>query len=297
MCGNLSAQRLLSGQLSGRRFLLRPPEPSPRALVSPPSESVYVGRTKFLRVPFFWNSSKLVNPHVCVCGISGSGKSYFVKAFITRASLVFGASALILDWAGEYAEWVRAAGGRVVSFGQDGINLLDLGQATPHQRARQVIESLEILTDISSFPHQRRLTEEAIELAYAKSGFKLHVPPPPRKKAPTLEKVWAILKKSSKRDPEAAEAARRIRVLLLSSGKSFCATTISLDSLLSGLVCVDLHSLPTEAMRSMAGLPSCSSRRKGCAPQATCRAEGCGSSSFATKHGKSPRTLARTWFP
>ena len=254
MCGNLSAQRLLSGQLSGRRFLLRPPEPSPEALVSPPSESIYVGRTKFLRVPFYWNSGKLVNPHVCVCGITGSGKSYFVKAFVTRANLVLGTSALILDWAGEYAEWVRAAGGRVVSFGRDGINLLDLGGATPHHRARQVAESLEILTDLSSFPRQRRLTEEAIELAYERSGFRLHAPPPPRKKAPTLEKVWAILKKFPKRDPDAAEAARRIRVLLLSSGKSFCATTFGMGALLSGLVCVDLHSLPTESLRSMAGL-------------------------------------------
>lgn len=254
MCGALSLQRVLSGQLAERQFLLRPPEPSPEVLISKPSESVFIGKTQWLRVPFFWNPAKLVNPHICVSGITGSGKSYFVKTFITRARLVFGTSALILDWAGEYSDWVKLAGGRVVSFGKDGLNLLDLGGATPHARTRQVVDALEMLTDLSSFPKQRRLTEDAIEQAYISKGFSLHRLPGRKRKPPTLENVHAALKKKSRREPEAAEAARRIRTLLLSSGKSFCSSTIGMGSLLSGLVCVDLHSLPAESLRSLAGL-------------------------------------------
>ena len=241
--------------MGGRHFLLRPPEPPPQALVSSPSQSIYVGKTKFLRVPFFWDPSKLVNPHLCVCGITGSGKSYFVKTFITRARLALGTSALILDWAGEYADWVRSAGGKVVSFGEQGLNLLDLGGASPHERARQVVESLEILTDLQSFPRQRRLTEEAIGKAYAARGFSLQRRGfPAGKRLPTLEDVHRILQKSARHDAESAEAAHRIRNLLLSSNKSFTVSTIRLGELLSGLVCVDLHSLPTESLRSMAGL-------------------------------------------
>ena len=254
MCGVLAVQRVMSGELANRQFLVRPPEPSPSMLVSSPSDSVYFGRTQLLHVPFFWNPQKLVNPHVCVCGITGAGKSYFIKAFITRSSLVFGTRALILDWAGEYSEWVRLAGGKVISFGKDGLNLLDLGGATPHIRTRQVIESLAMLTDLSSFPKQRRLTEDAIEQAYVSRGFQLHTAQHSKKRQPTLEDVHAILKKKARREPEAAEAARRIRTLLLSSGRSFCSTTIGMGSLLSGLVCVDLHSLPTESLRSLAGL-------------------------------------------
>ncbi|MCX8174675.1 MAG: ATP-binding protein [Candidatus Micrarchaeota archaeon] len=251
--GMLSVQRVLSGQLAYRNFLLRPPEPAPQLLVSNPASSIYIGKTLLLHTPFYWNAEKLVNPHVCVVGITGSGKSYLVKTFITRARLVLGASALILDWAGEYADWVRAAGGRVISFGSDGINLLDTGGASPHARSLQVISALEMLTDISSFPAQRRITELAIEKAYARRGFALHKEGQKRK-PPTLEDVCKILSRHPKGDSDSAEAARRIRSLLLSSGKSFSAQTISIDSLLSGLICVDLHSLPMESLRSLAGL-------------------------------------------
>ncbi|MFA5929973.1 MAG: ATP-binding protein [Candidatus Micrarchaeia archaeon] len=253
MCGMLSSQKVLSGQMASRDFLFRPPEPSPDLLLSPPSESVYIGRTKYLGVPFFWNSKKLLNPHLCVVGTTGSGKSYFVKTFITRAGLTLGASALILDWAGEYADWVRSAGGRVVSFGEEGINLLELAGSSSRTRTQQVMDSLRMLTDISSSPAQCRMTEDAMEKAYAGAGKargRLHS----GKRPPTLESVVRILERQSRRSADAAEAARRIRNLLCSSGGSFTKSTLPLSSLLSGLVCVDLHSLPTEALRSLAGL-------------------------------------------
>ena len=254
MCGMLSAQRILSGQMANRRFLLRPPEPSPEMLLSSPSESVYIGKTKALRVPFFWSPEKMVNPHLSVVGITGSGKSYFVKTFITRASIVFGSGILILDWAGEYSEWVLQAGGRVVEFGREGMNILELGGMAPHARVRQVMDSLCMLTDISNFPSQARITGDALEQAYLSRGFSLQFPASKSKKPPTLNDAYKILLRKGKRSSDSAEAAHRLKSLMLSSGGAFTSSTISLDSLLTGFVCVDLHSLPTESMRSLAGL-------------------------------------------
>lgn len=260
MSGALSLQRVLSGELSRRNFLTRPPEPSPELLLSSPSSSVFIGKTKLLSVPFFWDPKKLVNPHLCVVGITGSGKSYFIKTFITRANIVMGASALILDWAGEYCEWVRAAGGRVISFGKEGINLLEPGGASPHDRSRQVLAALELLCGLPADSPQARLTEEALEQSYKAKGFAIGKMAQDGKKAPTLRDVYELLlaRSKSKKDApvsqDAAEAARRIKNLLLSSGNSFCASTFPLSSLMSGLVCVDLHSLPDESLRSIAGL-------------------------------------------
>lgn len=197
MCAHLCVQSALSGQLSSRNFLCRPPEPTPGLLLSPPASSIYLGKTNELSVPFYWNPSILLNPHLCVVGMTGSGKSYFVKTFITRARLVLGTNALILDWAGEYSDWVKAAGGKAVSLSSEGINLLDPGGTSPHNRMLLVLQSLDILTDLSTFPHQRRLTSQAIQKCYEQKGFPLsetakethrknskRLPPPP-----TLEDV------------------------------------------------------------------------------------------------------------
>ena len=250
MCGMLSVQRVLSGELAHRRFLLRPPEPSAGLLLSPPSQSIYIGKTKFLHAPFFWNPEKLVNPHICVVGITGSGKSYFIKAFITRARIALGCGALILDWAGEYSDFVESAGGKVVRFGEGGINLLEPAGASPNARIAQVISALEILTDLQSFPSQRTATIEAMEKAYRLRGFSL-TSCSRAKHAPSLRDVIPLLSRMK----GGKEAARRLQNLLSSSRNSFCAPNINLDEIVSSeLVSIDLHSLPTEALRSLAGL-------------------------------------------
>jgi len=118
-----------------------------------------------------------------------------------------------------------------------------------------VMDALGMLTDLPASGAQRRLTEEAIEKAYASAGFRMQsLRGNASRKPPTLEAVQRILERQARRNADAAEAARRIRNLLLSSGGSFVSPTIPLPSLLSGLVCVDLHSLPTETLRSLAGL-------------------------------------------
>jgi len=224
--------------LAPRMPLVHPPEPEPDLLISDVRKGIYVGKTRFLKVPVFWDFRRVINPHIAICGITGSGKSYLVKTFLTRAALIWNSNAIILDWVGEYDRWVRQAGGKVISLGKEHLNLLDLGGMSPSERIQQILSSLEILADLKSFPDERNDIEEALEYVYEK------------KKEPTLMDVVKYLEKKNKR-------AMRLLKRYTTEGSDFFAkkSTLKLENLLnSGLVCIDLHSLPTEEMRSLAGL-------------------------------------------
>jgi len=196
-----------------------------------------------------------------VVGMSGSGKSYLVKTMLTRASFVWGSNAIILDWAGEYGPWVEATGGQVIRLGIDGtLNLLDATNARICDKVAQVASMLSMLTDIGKSPYQCMIVQRAIEAAYAKCGFGLDKAP---KKGPfpTLFDVAAWLKgkwkseRGEKRhEYEAAYYTVQNMAVLgrLYFGKK---STIGLGRLAkSGLVCIDLHALPSEQMRSVVGL-------------------------------------------
>ncbi len=230
-----------SVQLAKRMILVHPPEPRKELLISDPSDGIYLGKTRYMSVPVYWNPTKLINPHIGVVGITGSGKSYLVKTFLTRASLVWGSNAIILDWVGEYDKWVRQAGGRVIDLSKEKLNLLELSGVSKEERIQQILSSLDLLLDLRQFPDVRDEIEEALEKLYSKK----------RSVAPTLKDLGAFLEKAKSK-----RAARLIK-RFTSQGSDFFAgkSTLNIKNLTnSGLVCIDLHSLPTEEIRSLAGL-------------------------------------------
>lgn len=236
-------------------------------LFSDPTRGIYVGRTKIFHVPFYWSYDYVANPHIAVVGISGSGKSYFIKTFLLRASYVWNTNALIIDWAGEYKSWVRDAGGQIVALGKGSyLNLLDLGGMKPYDRIKQIVRTLEILTDVGQYPEQKRLTEQAIEKAYVEAKFKmdskeqkdeLGKPITP----PTLKDVVRILEEkaamgSYEFPAELENAVYRLRQFT-KPGEDFFAqqSSVKLDALVSsGLVDLDLSGLPDEVTRALAAL-------------------------------------------
>lgn len=272
---------MLSKEIARKMILVHPPEPRKELLLSAPSQGVYIGKTRFLRTPVFWDPAKLINPHIAIIGITGSGKSYTVKTFLTRASLIWNTNAIILDWVGEYDKWVRQAGGRVIDLSKERLNLLDLVGLPKRSRIKQIISALDILVDLKSYPNERDDIEEALELIYDRVGAK---------KKPGLEEVVQALEKKKKKGVQLRrdEAVAEIRQLTMSDGRKptlvdvvrhleksgkkkaarllkrftvegtdFFAGSSTLDIrklTSSGLVCIDLHGLPTEEMRSLAGL-------------------------------------------
>lgn len=249
---------VLSGVFRARPLWVRPDQP-PASWLIPKKQGVWVGRTRHWQVPFSWSFSALSNPHLAVVGMSGSGKSFFVKTFLTRAHSVWGTKALILDWSGEYVPWVRQAGGRVLQLGRESLNLLDLGGMNPAQRTTQVVESLRLLTDLKDFPRERQWVRLAVEQAYALKGFASCTNS--SRSTPTLQDVLAWLSVQSRKcgatEKAVIQGAHHLLRPLTLPGADFFArrTSFRLDDLLcSGLSCVDLSGLQSESNRSLAGL-------------------------------------------
>ncbi len=258
----LKLQSIMSNEVAKRAFFSRPPEPPVSALMTDPFKSLYIGTTKIFKVPFTWSFLNLTNPHIAVVGITGSGKSYFVKTLLIRASYVWNSNAVIIDWAGEYKAWVKQSGGVVVSLAKgDYINIMDLSGMKPLDRTKQIMNSLDILTDISQFPEQKRLTEEALEQSYANFGFIVSEKPQPGKEAPTLKEVISLLEEKLQEGTyeypaELENTIYRLRQFAREGEDYFARkSTIDLGKLTeSGLVDVDLSGLPDERFRALAGL-------------------------------------------
>ncbi|MCX6770519.1 MAG: ATP-binding protein [Candidatus Micrarchaeota archaeon] len=265
--GRLQISGLDNTDLARRNFFVRPPEPPEEVLMADPTNAIFIGRTKIFHVPFYWTFQKTTNPHIAIVGITGSGKSYFVKTFLTRASFVWGTNSFIIDWAGEYKDWVKQTGGKVISLGKgSSINLLDVAGMKPNDRIKQIMRTLDILTDISRYPEQRRLTELAIEKSYVNAKFKLNskLQVDGLGKAlmpPTLKDVQKLLEEMSEAGSyefpaELENAIYRLRQFTR-EGEDFFAqqSTIDLEKLTrAGMVDLDLSGLPDETFRGLAAL-------------------------------------------
>ncbi|MEM0159197.1 MAG: ATP-binding protein [Candidatus Micrarchaeaceae archaeon] len=258
----IKVQSIMSNELSKRVFFSRPPEPPQEYLLNDPTNSIFVGISRMFETPFTWSFFNLTNPHIAVVGITGAGKSFFVKTFLTRASYVWHTNAIIIDWAGEYKAWVKQSGGTVVTLAKgDYLNLMDLSGMKPIDRSKQIMNSLEILTDIADFPEQRRLTAEAIEQAYVNAGFIISQPPPPNKEPPTLKEVINLLEEKLQEGTyeypaELENAVYRLRQFAREGEDYFARkSTLDLAKLASsGLVDIDLSALPDEKFRALAAL-------------------------------------------
>ncbi len=255
-------QTVMSNEISKRLFITRPPEPPYEFLLNDPTDSIFIGTTKVFKVPFTWTFAQLTNPHLSIVGITGAGKSFFVKTFLIRANYVWNTNAIIIDWAGEYLAWVKQSGGTTISFSKgDYLNIMDLSGMKPLDRSKQIMNSLDILTDIADYPEQRRLTEEAIEQSYLNSGFMLAALPPPGKDAPTLKDVTKLLDEKLQEGTYQYPAELENTIYRLRQfsreGEDYFAnkSTVDIGKLASsGLVDLDLSSLPDEKFRAMAAL-------------------------------------------
>ncbi len=95
--------------------------------VSATTSGVYLGKTAIYKLPFYLDSSVLINPHMAIIGISGAGKSYMLKSVVAKSVLHRNSKVLTIDWNDEYRELIEFLSGQILSFGRDfKINIMDV---------------------------------------------------------------------------------------------------------------------------------------------------------------------------
>ena len=77
---------------------------------------IYCGVNAVSKNLLVCNRKKLLNPHGFILGVSGSGKSFTMKEFITFIALSTGDDVIIIDAEREYGDLVRALRGEVIEI-------------------------------------------------------------------------------------------------------------------------------------------------------------------------------------
>ena len=128
----LRLQNIMSNDIAKRFFLSRPPEPPASVLINRSAQSIFIGTTKLISVPFAWSFLNLTNPHISVVGITGAGKSLPCQDLPPARELCLELQRRYNRLAGEYRSWVNQSGGTTISLAKgDYLNIMDLSGMRP----------------------------------------------------------------------------------------------------------------------------------------------------------------------
>ena len=115
---------------------------------------IFIGEIVPFGVPFFLNFDMLVNTHVFVCGMTGSGKTYLAKNLMLKLARLAGHTVVVIDFTGEYGEFAREAGMRKFSkrvlsdslrIGNTGIIYADLSGNAERRKVSEGIAALDCI--------------------------------------------------------------------------------------------------------------------------------------------------------
>lgn len=198
-------------------------------------DGIYIGKSKICRIPFLFDMNKSINKNIAILGMSGSGKSYFLKSFMIRNHLMNNSSVLIIDWNNEYKQIVGFLGGKILKVGLDfKINLFDLYDMKNMQNIRNISDTIAYLLNLdkeeSYLIYDRILTIKSRE---------------------NLEKLninCLISEFKKERDKTSIKLANKL--LQLQDNPLFAEKTdFSIDGVLNGVISFDFSNLRDDTQR------------------------------------------------
>jgi len=107
---------------------------SEQELTSSMASGVYLGLDANLHRPTFLDFERLVNPHVFVCGMSGSGKTFLLKSLAVKLASLLGMHVFCIDFTGEYSG--------LEEYGIERIDLSSLDEEKKKELAEKALESI-----------------------------------------------------------------------------------------------------------------------------------------------------------
>ena len=85
-----------------------PSEPLIEQIENSSKSGIFIGSSYHYNMPIFISFEELLNPHILICGMTGSGKTFLANSFLVRLHLFSEASVVVIDFTGEYKDSVSS---------------------------------------------------------------------------------------------------------------------------------------------------------------------------------------------
>lgn len=244
------ACRMLCWDLAYLVPLAKPKLPPVDKLLS----GAYIGKTLSGTIVCF-DINKFTNPHLMILGQSGSGKSVTAKTFSSRFYDLYGTPTLVIDYAGEYVDWVLSRGGIVVDMRHNTINPFELGPATLTDRMRQIVDAFEKICEFRTI-NQRNAFTYYVMRAYQVKGYVSDQPKTWGRESPTLKDMIELMEKDFKslsltKQLTIQSLLDRLRTLASGPFGIFGQSSLSIESLTHGFVSIDLSKVTSNTLKDI----------------------------------------------
>ncbi|MDE1871527.1 MAG: DUF87 domain-containing protein [Candidatus Micrarchaeota archaeon] len=196
---------------------------------------IYVGKSKIYKIPFFLDLDNLINRNMAILGMSGAGKSYFLKSFVIRSALQRNSYVLIIDWNGEYNSVIEFLGGKNLILGTDfKVNVFKLYDL-------KSIKNIKIVSDCIVL--SLNLNEEESYIIYNKILSMCY----PNSVIKNLSELITGFKNDT--NPDSEKLANKL--LQLKENPMFAeGTDFAVDEILDGIINIDFSMLKDNVQRN-----------------------------------------------